>query len=234
MKFHRWFLFLILLVALVDFTASKAAAATTNRQIVLKAGGSELKDATDYWPQIKEPRLKRISAIDDKIVDVQIVSPKTFYVLGKDFGSTSLMIWEKDLEDPIKIDVVVLLDLTTLKQKLYELYPNQQVDVYASETGVVLSGTVSGPEVVEEIIRLTQNFLPKKAEGGNKGDKGGTALSGAGITNLLRVGAVQQVMLEVKFAEVDRTSSRDWQAALGLINQNEQLECRRWDQSLEW
>lgn len=227
MKFHHWFLLLILVVALVDFTGGKAAAAaanaTANRQIVLKAGGSELKDASDYWPQIKEPRLKRISAIDDKIVDVQIVSPKTFYVLGKDFGSTSLMIWEKDLEDPIKIDVVVLLDLTTLKQKLYELYPNQQVDVYASETGVVLSGTVSGPEVVEEIIRLTQNFLPKKAESGNKGDKGGAALSGAGITNLLRVGAVQQVMLEVKFAEVDRTSSRDWQAALGLINQSKNL-----------
>ena len=223
MNFNRWFMFLIMVVALVDFTGGKAAAANANRQIVLKAGGSELKDTSDYWPEIKEPRLKRISAIDDKIVDVQIVSPKTFYVLGKDFGSTSLMIWEKDQEDPIKIDVVVLLDLTTLKQKLYELYPNQQVDVYASETGVVLSGTVSGPEVVEEIIRLTQNFLPKKAEIGNKEEKGGPALSGAGITNLLRVGAVQQVMLEVKFAEVDRTSSRDWQAALGLINQNKNL-----------
>lgn len=221
MNFNRWFMLLIMVVALVDFTGGKAAAANANRQIVLKAGGSELKDTSDYWPEIKEPRLKRISAIDDKIVDVQIVSPKTFYVLGKDFGSTSLMIWEKDQEDPIKIDVVVLLDLTTLKQKLYELYPNQQVDVYASETGVVLSGTVSGPEVVEEIIRLTQNFLPKKAEIGNKEEKGGPALSGAGITNLLRVGAVQQVMLEVKFAEVDRTSSRDWQAALGLINQND-------------
>ena len=219
MKVDRWFIMLLSLATLINVTCSAATAAPSNRQIVLKAGGSELKDTSDYWPEIQEPRLKRISAIDDKIVDVQIVSPKTFYVLGKDFGSTSLMIWEKDQEDPIKIDVVVLLDLTTLKQKLYELYPNQQVDVYASETGVVLSGTVSGPEVVEEIIRLTQNFLPKKAESGNKGDQGGAALSGAGITNLLRVGAVQQVMLEVKFAEVDRTSSRDWQAALGLINQ---------------
>ena len=220
MKFNYWFVLMITLAALIDFTGGVAVAANANRQIVLKAGGSELKDTSDYWPEIAEPRLKRISAIDDKIVDVQIVSPKTFYVLGKDFGSTSLMIWEKDLEDPIKIDVVVLLDLTTLKQKLYELYPNQQVDVYASETGVVLSGTVSGPEVVEEIIRLTQNFLPKNAENG-KDTKGGPALSGAGITNLLRVGAVQQVMLEVKFAEVDRTSSRDWQAALGLVNQND-------------
>lgn len=223
MKPYYWIILLLAVVALVDVTGGRAVAASSNRQIVLKVGGSELKDAGDYWPNLAEPRLKRISAIDDKIVDVQIVSPKTFYIMGKDFGSTSLMIWEKDLEDPIKIDVIVLLDLTTLKQKLYELYPNQPIEVYASETGVVLSGTVTGPEVIEEVIRLTQNFLPKKAEGKKKGGDDGSGQSNAGVTNLMKVGNIQQVMLEVKFAEVDRTSSRDWQAALGLINQGRDL-----------
>lgn len=221
MKRNRWIGMMVAVVALIGFACAHAGAADTKSPIVIKVGGSELKNAKDYWATIQEPRLKRISAIDDKIVDVQIVSPQTFYVLGKDFGSTSLMIWEKDLEDPIKIDVIVLLDLTTLKQKLYELYPSQPIEVYASETGVVLSGTVSGPEVVEEVLRLTQNFLPKKAAGKIKG--GTDEVSGsssAGVTNLLKVGAIQQVLLEVKFAEVDRSSSRDWQAALGLVGQN--------------
>lgn len=221
MKRNRWIGMMVAVVALVVFTGIDARAADTKSPIVIKVGGSELKNAKDYWATIQEPRLKRISAIDDKIVDVQIVSPQTFYVLGKDFGSTSLMIWEKDLEDPIKIDVIVLLDLTTLKQKLYELYPSQPIEVYASETGVVLSGTVSGPEIVEEVLRLTQNFLPKKAAGKIKGgtdDVSGS--SSAGVTNLLKVGAIQQVLLEVKFAEVDRSSARDWQAALGLVGQN--------------
>lgn len=230
MKLIRCFTVLFALGALIGVSCLETQAASLTRQIVLKVGGSELKDASDYWPSTADPRLKRISAIDETIVDVQIVSPKTFYILGKNFGSTSLMVWEKDRDEPVKIDVIVLLDLTTLKQKLYELYPNQPIDVYASETGVVLSGTVSGPEVVEEVLRLTQNFLPKKAEAAGKGGGGGggggapVGHSGAGITNLLRIGQLQQVMLEVKFAEVNRTATRDWQAALGLINQGEDLQ----------
>ncbi|MCA1765484.1 MAG: hypothetical protein LC633_04435 [Desulfobulbaceae bacterium] len=79
---------------------------------------------------------------------------------------------------------------------------------------MVLSGTVSGPEVVEQVLRLTRTFLPVKAEG--QGDTGGSGRSGAGITNLLNVGNLQQVMLEVTFAEVTRNSGRDLQVGMGL------------------
>jgi len=54
--------------------------------------------------------------------------------------------------------------------------------------------------------------------GGEREDPKGTGRSGGGVTNLLVVGGVQQVMLEVKFAEVVRGSGKDWQAALGLKN----------------
>ncbi|OQY25066.1 MAG: hypothetical protein B6I37_02345 [Desulfobacteraceae bacterium 4572_35.2] len=84
--------------------------------------------------------------------------------------------------------MVVSLDLTALKQKIYELYPEQKIEVYGSETGVVLAGTVSGPEI----------------------------RSGHAVTNLLHVEGIQQVMLEVKFAEVSRNSIRDLQVAMGL------------------
>ncbi len=189
---------------------------TAEKQIVLKVGGSQLVDPGQYWSQLVAPRFKRVSAINPDIVDVQIVSPKLFYVFGKKLGSTSLILWEKDGEEPKIVDVIVFLDVTGLKQKISELYPppSQDIRVYASETGVVLSGTVTGPEIVEQVIRLTQTFLPKLAEG--EGGQQGTGHSGAGITNLLKVGGVQQVMLEVKFAEVSRTSEKDWQAALGL------------------
>jgi len=220
MNVYRLLLIAIGIMALIDFTCG-ASLADNNKQIVLKMGGSELRNADEIWPELRDPRFKRLSAIDTSIVDVQIVSPKSFYVFGKNFGSTSLIIWEKDMEEPIKVDVIVFLDVTALKQKLNELYPDQKIDVYASETGVVLSGTVTGPEIVEQVLRLTQTFLPKTAEG-TKGQQG-TGRSGAGITNLLNVGGIQQVMLEVKFAEVTRSSGMDWQAALGLVNQGDDL-----------
>lgn len=219
MKIYRLLLIVLGITACLGFTCGASQAETANKSIVLKLGGSELKNASEIWPELKDPKLKRLSAIDTSIVDVQIVSPESFYVFGKSFGSTSLIVWEKDQPEPVKVDVIVFLNVTALKQKLSELYPNQEIDVYASETGVVLSGTVTGPEIIEQVVRLTQTFLPKTAEGkGKSGQQQGTGRSGIGITNLLTVGALQQVMLEVKFAEVDRNSGRDWQAALGLVN----------------
>ncbi len=175
------------------------------KTLELKMGGSDLIKTSHPF--------KRVSIADPDIADVVVLSPRELYVFGKKVGYTSVMLWEEGNGRTL-LDVVVALDLTALKQKIHELYPDQKIEVYASETGVVLSGTVSGPEVVEQVVRLTQRFLPKEA-GGREGQQG-TGRSGIGITNLLKVDGIQQVMLEVKFAEVTRSSGRDWQAALGL------------------
>ena len=195
-----------LCLALLALLCGLAPAAETDRQTLeLKLGGSEL---------IKTPEpFRRVSIADPTIADVVVLSPREIYVFGKKVGYTSMILWDEEKGKTL-LDVVVSLDLTALKHKLNQLYPDQKIEVYASETGVVLSGTVTGPEVVEQVIRLTQTFLPKTAEGTS--GQSGTGKSGTGITNLLNVGGIQQVMLEVKFAEVTRSSIKDWQAALGL------------------
>jgi len=196
----------VLGLALLVLLGGLATAATTDRQTLeLKLGGSDLiKTAQPF---------RRVSIADPTIADVVVLSPREIYVYGKKVGYTSMILWDEEKGKTL-LDVIVALDLTGLKHKLNQLYPDQQIEVYGSETGVVLSGTVSGPEVVEQVLRLAQNFLPKVSEG-KKGQEG-TGRSGMGITNLLKVGGIQQVMLEVKFAEVVRTSNKDWQAALGL------------------
>jgi pilus assembly protein CpaC len=171
----------------------------------LKLGGSDLIKTSHPF--------KRVSIADPTVADVVVLSPHELYVYGKKVGYTSVILWAEGKGKTL-LDVVVSLDLTALKQKLHELYPEQKIEVYGSETGVVLAGTVSGPEIVEQVLRLTQTYMPKKAEG--DGGKQGTGRSGHAVTNLLQVEGIQQVMLEVKFAEVNRNSTRDWQAALGV------------------
>ena len=171
----------------------------------LRLGGSELVPTS--FP------FRRVSIADPDVADVVVLSPRELYVYGKKVGYTSIILWEDGTSKTL-LDVVVNLDLTALKEKLHQLYPTQEIDVYASEKGVVLAGTVSGPEVAEEVIRLAQNYLPKEAEG--KDAVQGTGRSGAGITNLLRVGSPQQVMLEVKVAEVTRNWDREFKAGIGL------------------
>lgn len=207
--FHR--VLLLLAVFGLLFSSASAAAETDKRTLELKLGGSDLIKTSAPFT--------RVAIANPDIADVVVLSTREIYIYGKKLGFTSMVLWEED-KDKTVLDVVVSLDITALKQQLHELYPNEKIDVYGAETGVVLSGTVSGPEVVEEVLRLTRTYLPKTAgsstTAGSSG--GGSGLSGAGITNLLKVGNLQQVMLEVTFAEVSKDSGRDLQVAMGLDN----------------
>jgi pilus assembly protein CpaC len=208
--FHRVLVLLALFGLL--FSSTSAAAGIEKRTLELKLGGSEM---------IKTPApFTRVAIANPDIADVVVLSTREIYIYGKKLGFTSMVLWEEDKEKTV-LDVVVSLEATALKKQLYDLFPNEKIEVYASETGVVLSGTVSGPEVMEEVLRLTRTFLPKTATG--SADTSGTAgsssgLSGSGITNLLKIGGLQQVMLEVTFAEVNKDSGRDLQVGIGLDN----------------
>jgi pilus assembly protein CpaC len=216
MKNQRATLFCRLLVLLgvsgLLFSTGLTATEMDRQTLQLKLGGSDIIKTIAPF--------ERVTVADPKIADVVVLSPTEIYVYGRDVGFTSMILWKAG-EDKTVLDVVISLDITALKEQLYELYPNEQVKVYASGSGVVLSGMVSGPEVVEQVLRLSRTFLPEKAEG--SGDTGGSGRSGAGITNLLQVGNIQQVMLEVTFAEVSRDSGRDLQVGMGLNNMGSDL-----------
>jgi len=203
----------MLLAFLAMFGSLSLAAEVERQTLELKLGGSDLIKTSHPF--------KRVSIAEPSVADVVALSPKELYVYGKKVGYTSMILWEEGRGKTL-VDVVVSLDLTALKKKLHDLYPDQQIEVYGTETGVVLTGTVSGPEIVEKVLRLTQSYLPTEAKGSGGGGQG-AGRSAGGITNLLKVGGIQQVMLEVKFAEVRRDSAKDWQAALGLVNQGREL-----------
>jgi pilus assembly protein CpaC len=200
----------LLIVCLL--TSFVSAANVDRRTLELKLGGSDLVNTT--YP------FQRVSIANPDIADVVVISPRVLYVYGKKTGYTSVILWEEGKGQTL-LDVVISLDLTGLKKRILELYPDQRIEVYGSETGVVLSGTVSGPEVVEQVLRLTRTYLPKLAEADDS--QVGTGRSGTGVTNLLRVRGIHQVMLEVKFAEVNRTKGKDWQAGLGFNDLGENV-----------
>ena len=189
--------------------AGQAGAQQMERETLeLKLGGSDLVQTTHP--------ASRVSIADSDIADVVVLSPREIYVFGKKVGYTSVILWAEGSGRKTLLDVVVGLDLTGLKEKILELYPEQKIKVHGTETGIVLSGTVSGPEVAEQVIRLAQSFLPAEGEGSRGSGQSETGKSGRGVTNLLKVGGIQQVMLEVKFAEVRRNWGKDWQAGLAI------------------
>jgi len=121
-------------------------------------------------------------------VDITLLSPTELFVLGKRSGSMNLVLQGNDGRCTVK-DIVVTLDPGTLQAKLAELMPEETgIKVRGAENALVLSGRVSDAIKLDEVLNLATSY----------GD-------GKKVVNMLRVSTPQQVMLEVKIAEVSKT-----------------------------
>src|SRR5262245_32600228 len=172
--------------------------------------------------------IDRISLGNPAIADVTIISPRELYFLGKTFGSTNVILWRKGGLTTV-IDVIVNLDAGLVQDQLAQLLPAEKgIRVSAAADSVVLSGVVSSSYQVQQAVAIAEAYvrninkglvLPIVA-GDTKGGPGTSSISisqgatgtvaavgtaGARVINLLRVSTPQQVMLEVKVAEVSRT-----------------------------
>jgi len=131
--------------------------------------------------------LKRAALAKPDFADLLVLSPKQLYLTGKEIGITNLMFWGKDGKVFAVYDVVVRPDLTRLKSQIHQFFPEERdIKVMATHDHITLAGTVSSTENLSHILALAKPYAPKK------------------IMNLLQVGGVQQVMLEVRFAEMSR------------------------------
>lgn len=131
----------------------------------------------------------RLSVGNPDIADVTLINPREVYVLGKKVGSTNVFVWTKGGHTTL-MDVVVGMDTATLKSRLNELVPSETgVRVESVNDTVVLSGPVSDPMKVHRLVSLAEAF------GGGKQK----------VVNMLSVTGSQQIMLEVKVAEVSKT-----------------------------
>jgi len=132
--------------------------------------------------------ITRISVADPEIADIILISEKEVYVNGLAPGVTNLSLWGKSRFTTATVTVEA--DVSLLKEKLHQILPKEKIGVEAAGDSVVLSGEVSGPVNLETAINLAIPFA------GGKKDK---------VVNLMHVGGVQQVLLEVRVAEIART-----------------------------
>lgn len=163
--------------------------------------------------------IERISVGNPNIADVSLISPVELYLLGKNYGSTNLLIWRKGGATSA-IDVNVSIDAERMEKKLWELLPEEKgIRVRPAADSVILTGTVSSAvkakyaeDIANAFVRDINRNLVLPVTAGDAKAKPGTAMSvsgtsetGAKVVNLLQVMQGQQVMLEVKVAEVSKT-----------------------------
>src|SRR5579863_4847621 len=133
-------------------------------------------------------RLKRISITDPAIAFAQVITPTQILVHGKSPGEISLLIWD-ELERYRSFDLRVDVDVSACADEEKRVFPDEQISVTPSRAAIVLSGHVSTEDVAKRAGELASAYSPK-------------------VVNVLTFGPVgaQEVLLQVKFAEVDRTA----------------------------
>ncbi len=122
-----------------------------------------------------------------EIADVMPISDRQIYVLGRTFGTTSLTLYDRQEHVIAVMDVSVGPDISGLRTQLDQLLPGEDINVGLSNGNVLLTGMVSDAGSAARAAQLSRAFA---------GDR---------VINMLGMGGSQQVMLEVRFAEVDRT-----------------------------
>ena len=127
-------------------------------------------------------------------VDVVLLSPKELYLLGKKTGTMNVILQGQNDQCTV-MNVMVMMDAAALQDRLGQLIPSQKgIKVSAVENTFILSGTVSDSVKVDQAVTLANAYA-----GGTAGSN-----SASKVVNMLQVSAPQQVMLEVKMAEVSK------------------------------
>jgi pilus assembly protein CpaC len=186
----------------------------------LRVGGSKV---------IKTPfAVTRVSVANPEIADIVLISDREIYLNGLGIGVTNLTLWGRGRFTSTTITVEA--DLSLLKEKLAKILPKEKIGVESAGDSIVLSGEVSSPTAQQTALDLAAGFLREQAlkeqptgespqveikagaggasspsESKAGGQKRGLEMK---IVNLMHVGGVQQVMMEVRIAEIQRDVGR--------------------------
>lgn len=135
------------------------------------------------------PAAARAAGNQDGVADMDIIllGPKELFLSGKKAGSKNVVLQSADGHCTVK-DLIVTIDPGPLQAQLSDLMPEETgIKVRGAENALVLTGRISDNIKLDQAISLATSY----------GD-------GKRVVNLLRVTAPQQVMLEVKIAEVSK------------------------------
>jgi pilus assembly protein CpaC len=145
--------------------------------------------------------LSQVVVGNPNVANVQLLNENQFLVVGQSPGITNLAFKDTNERVIAILDLVVGYDLVAIRRKLDDILPEERgVEVTSANGRVVISGQVSSAMAQDAILTLTNTFAGDEA-----------------VVNLLEVGGGQQVMLEARIAEVNRTRLRDLGVATDIV-----------------
>jgi pilus assembly protein CpaC len=183
-----------LALALVTLASVPASAqrivSQAERVITLSKGSSVLL--------VNPVPLSRFSVGEPGIAEATVLSPTEVLINGKGLGTTTLLVWDNSGQVRVN-SVEVTADAPGLQRFLKQLMPDEDIQVTASGNTVTVSGNVKDPNSVARAIDVAKG-------------------SGATIIDNLVAPQAVQVLVRVRFAEINRTALKDWATRFSVLN----------------
>lgn len=168
-------------------TPAQTAAKPASELVVDGADKAQLRLSVNKTAVIttKVP-YKRISVGQPEVADVNPIGPGNILVTAKKPGSTQIIIWD-DMDRSQVVDVSVEVDLQAVHDQLKAMFPACQIEVSTLNGAVALRGRVPSLQAAEQAVAVVSPYADK-------------------VLNFLEISGGQQVMLQVRIAEVSRTA----------------------------
>jgi len=137
--------------------------------------------------------IKQISTSNPDVVDASPVTKREILVNAKGLGASTMIVWNNN-DQRTFYNVNVDLNLDPFRRLLQEAYPGERIEVRSSRDSITLNGTVSSKDVADRVTALATTFAKTV------------------VSNLqIPVAPIEkQVLLRVKFAELDRQKGEQY------------------------
>lgn len=174
----------------------------------------------------------QISVGNPGIADILVLRGRQVHVIAKALGSTNVVFWDNSGRIFATVDIEVTHDLDSLKQKLFTLLPAEKIGVFSAQEKLILNGSVSSAANLQAALDIADSYLPEcidSVSGAASGDSDAIRGSGtkdtneegcekAKLVNMMSVGGSQQIMLEVKVAEISRSFMREMDSDFNVVD----------------
>ncbi|AVR94563.1 type II and III secretion system protein family protein [Pseudoduganella armeniaca] len=216
-------------------TACATAAAAPARDCIDLKGGAtgrlELVRGKSMLKRFCSPA-SQVTVGAPEVANVVVPNASEIVLVARSVGSTNLIVANKEGHSTV-FDIDVKLDTAALREQFAQLFPTEkELHVGSSGNAVVLSGMVSDSVVAAQLVALATSFqdsataaasagagTPPASGVGQPAAAAAAPVAAAKVMNMLQVAAPQQVMLEVKIAEISKSLVDQLGASLSRVSQ---------------
>ena len=142
----------------------------------------------------------RFSVSNPEIAEAILVTPDQVLVNGKAFGQVNFIAWEQSGAQFLVFDVYVRANLSLIDSQIRALFPKEDIRLSQANGSVVISGSAANSAIAAQVQSVVE-------------------AAGFKTVNMLTspVSGAQQIQLQVRVAEVNRTKLRDYSTSYAAI-----------------